>query len=57
MFLQIYKNTMIERNTRGYYTAFLSYAGCYIQCDTLASCKKMITADIAAAKNLECQYK
>ena len=57
MFSQIYKNTLIERNIHGYFTAFLTYAGRYIQCDTLASCKKMIAADIAAAKNLECQYK
>lgn len=41
-----YRGVLIERNYHGYYTAWLDYAGCYIQCDTLLACKRAITDDL-----------
>lgn len=40
-----YKGIYISRNLRGYYTAWLNYAGRYCQSETLQDCKKMIAAD------------
>lgn len=46
MFICFYKGIGIEKNYRGFYTAFLWNSGRYCQCDTLQGCKNMIKKDM-----------
>ena len=52
----VFHGVTIERNARGYFVAWLDYAGLFVQCDTLAACKKRILQDQEKQKKLTCRY-